>query len=586
MELRTYLAIVYRRKWLLIFTAAILMALAVTAAQVLPESYSATARLRVKTPAGGSPSYVDFNIWYADRLMNTYTELAASSSIRDQIKQQLGLEDDPDLTVSVVPASEIVKITAKANTAQLSADIANALAELIVAQSRESTDITRIATNEFLNQRLNQVSEELAQARQEYEEKVAPLAEDQAKIETLSKTLDQDRQLYITLEDNYQQLRTKDVDPALLVDARSTMNLLNAKIEKGQDELELLQSQVNQSIEAIEMTNREINLKQSEYANLISMLDESKITALIQENTLAIPVIDPAITPTEASSAGHLMIYAIGLVFSLGAAIVLVFLVDNLDPRLMTTEQILAVTQLPLLGKIPSAHKPKLSNYTSVPGQYREALRRLRITLWKIMENERLKSLILCSADPLEGKSLLTASLAIEFALAGKKVILVDADMRKPSLNKFLGIDNSAGLSEYLAGQLEFERLVGETAYTNLKFIPGGQLAHRATELAGSERIAALFDLLAQEYQVMLVDAPAMLAVSDVDELANHLDGAILVVERFHSQEQRVLTTARLLHNLKTKALGVVINRAEASGNYYYYDEQVKRHNWLRRLIH
>ena len=120
MELKTYLAIINRRKWIILPAFVGLMGMVILAAQFISPKFSATARLRVKTPVGGSSSYVDFNIWYADRLMNTYADLATSSSIREELKRELNLPTNPDISVGVVPSSELIKITAKSESPILS----------------------------------------------------------------------------------------------------------------------------------------------------------------------------------------------------------------------------------------------------------------------------------------------------------------------------------------------------------------------------------------------------------------------------------------------------------------------------------
>jgi capsular polysaccharide biosynthesis protein len=110
MEIKTYFDIISRRKWVIIPTAVILIVVVFIAARFMPPQFTSTAQLRVITPTGGSSSYVDFNIWYADRLMNTYAELAKSATVRDELKQKLNLSQDPKVTISVVPSSEIINI--------------------------------------------------------------------------------------------------------------------------------------------------------------------------------------------------------------------------------------------------------------------------------------------------------------------------------------------------------------------------------------------------------------------------------------------------------------------------------------------
>ncbi len=265
MELKTYLAILSRRKWVILPVFFALLALVFIAAQFISPKFSATARLRVKTPVGGSSSYVDFNIWYADRLMNTYADLATSSSIREELKLQLNLPTIPDISVSVVPSSELIKITAKSQSPELSAEIANQLAEIIVAQSSEPSDKTRTATNQYLDARKTQVGEQLKSANDKYQEIVAPIAADQARLDALGRTIDQDRQVYITLKDNYEQNLSKGVEKSVLASSERQMKELSAKIDQEQVDLEALNTQLTERLQQIEIAQREVNAKEGEF---------------------------------------------------------------------------------------------------------------------------------------------------------------------------------------------------------------------------------------------------------------------------------------------------------------------------------
>jgi len=193
MEIRAYLNILNRRKWIILVTVIVMLIAVIFIAQIMPQNYSATARLRFKTPVGGSPNYVDFNTWYADRLMNTYAELARSRSIQEELKNQLNLPDDPDIVVSVIPSSELIRITAKAKDPILSANIANALADIIVVRTRESLDEDEITSNQILSDREQQVENFLSEARISYEQLINPLAADRARAEFLRNTIYQNK---------------------------------------------------------------------------------------------------------------------------------------------------------------------------------------------------------------------------------------------------------------------------------------------------------------------------------------------------------------------------------------------------------
>jgi capsular exopolysaccharide synthesis family protein len=584
MELRTYLTIISRRRWVILITFVVLACLILGLAQLLPPSFSATARLHVRTPVGGSQSYVEYNIWYADRLMNTYADLATSSAIWEDLKQELGLSENPDISVGVVPSSELIKITAKSNNPELSATIANTLASIIVQHSKEMNSQTQNTANEYLNRRKLEAAKELEQSKQAYQVLVDPIATDQAHLDLLARTIDHDQQIFIMLKDNYEQNLAKDADKLLLYESEKQMAELSKKISQEQAEWEELNAQISRSLETIDEAKRQVTLNETEYTNIVTLLDQAKISEIIQENTFTLPTIDPAISPNTQTSSTRMVIYALGLLCSLAGALVAGFIVDTMDSRLFSVDQIQAITQLELLGKIPSIRQIELDAYPQHNGVYRESMRRLRLNLLRLCKLEEIKSLAFCSADPREGKSRLIACLAIDLALAGRKILLIDADLRKPNLNLQLGVPNDTGLSDYLIGKAQLASVILDSSYLNLKLIPSGPVPPNPAQLLSSELMEAALSQNYGDFDLVLVDTPALLAVSDVDELAMLVDGTVLVVDGLHAYEDKLKTAIRLLANLRVKPIGVIINRAEVSESYHYYESKNQLARWFNKM--
>ncbi len=584
MELKTYLTIISRRRWVILITFGVLVCLVLGLAQLLPPSFSSTARLHVRTPVGGSQSYVEYNIWYADRLMNTYADLATSSAIREELKQELGLSENPDISVGVVPSSELIKITAKSNDPELSAAIANTLASIIVQHSKEMNSQTQSTANEYLNQRKLDAEQELSLSKQAYQALVEPIATDRAHLDLLAKTVDHDQQIFLMLKDNYEQNQAKDADRLLLYESEKQMADLSKKISQEQAEWEELNAQISKSQETIDEAKRQVTLNETEYTNIVTLLDQAKISEIIQENTFTLPTIDPAIPPDTQTSSTHLVIYALGLLCSLAGALVAGFIVDTMDSRLFTTDEIQAITQLELLGKIPSMRQVDLEAYPQQDGIYRESMRRLRLNLLRLCKLEEIKSLAFCSADPREGKSRLIACLAIDLALAGRKILLIDADLRKPNLHLQLEVPNDTGLSDYLSGKAQLDRIIADSSYLNLKLIPSGPIPPNPAQLLSSEFMGLALSQICADFDLVLVDTPALLAVSDVDELAMLVDGMVLVVDGQRAYEPKLKTAIRLLANLRVKPIGVIINRAEVSESYHYYESKNQLARWFNKM--
>lgn len=183
-----------------------------------------------------------------------------------------------------------------------------------------------------------------------------------------------------------------------------------------------------------------------------------------------------------------------------------------------------------------------------------------------------LKSILLTSAGPSEGKSSTTANLAIVFAQQGKRVLLIDADMRKPTLHYTFRLDNRKGLSSVLVGEATLEEAVTPSEVPGLELLSCGPLPPNPSELLGSKSMEALHAEATSQYDLVIFDTPPVLAVTDAQILANMCDGAIMVVRSNQTEYEEAIKAKELLTVGKAKLLGAVLNdRVMKKGQYYYY---------------
>nr|WP_221437334.1 CpsD/CapB family tyrosine-protein kinase [Gracilibacillus halotolerans] len=183
-----------------------------------------------------------------------------------------------------------------------------------------------------------------------------------------------------------------------------------------------------------------------------------------------------------------------------------------------------------------------------------------------------LKSILLTSAGPSEGKSSTTANLAIVFAQQGKRVLLIDADMRKPTLHYTFRLDNRKGLSSVLVGEAALEDAVTPSDVSGLELLSCGPIPPNPSELLGSKSMENLHALATSQYDLVIFDTPPVLAVTDAQILANMCDGAIMVVRSNQTEYDEATKAKELLTVGKAKLLGAVLNdRVMKKGQYYYY---------------
>lgn len=183
-----------------------------------------------------------------------------------------------------------------------------------------------------------------------------------------------------------------------------------------------------------------------------------------------------------------------------------------------------------------------------------------------------VKTLMVTSSGPGEGKSTTAANLAVVFAQQGKRVLLVDADMRKPTVHYTFNHTNSIGLTSVLTRQLTIDKAVKESAEKNLFVLTSGPIPPNPAELLSSQMMKQFFKEAQEYFDLIVFDTPPLLAVTDAQLLANKCDGTVLVVSSGKTQNDMLLKAKELLDSAQSKLLGVVLNNKKIENtNYYYY---------------
>jgi capsular exopolysaccharide synthesis family protein len=207
-----------------------------------------------------------------------------------------------------------------------------------------------------------------------------------------------------------------------------------------------------------------------------------------------------------------------------------------------------------------------------VPHDFGEAFRSLRTSLVFTSTTNHTRVIAVTSTQPLEGKTTTAANLALALALGGARVLVIDADMRRPGLHKSLGVQNTIGLSHLLQGQARVRDAVQRTAEPNLLMISAGRTPPNPSELLGSERMSSfLANLERGPFDWVIIDTPPVLAVTDAVILAPKISGMVFVVG---SEMTRILHAERALETIRAsrpRAISAVLNRVDFDRNKYYY---------------
>lgn len=201
-----------------------------------------------------------------------------------------------------------------------------------------------------------------------------------------------------------------------------------------------------------------------------------------------------------------------------------------------------------------------------------EQYRTIRTNLQFASVDEELRSILITSSGPAEGKSSTTANLAVVYAQQGKRVLLIDADLRKPTMHYTFRLDNLRGLSNVLVGENTLEEVVNQTDVETLDVMTCGPIPPNPSELLASRKMETLLKEAKLSYDMVIFDTPPVLAVTDAQILANIVDGTVLVVRSGKTEIEASQKSKEALAPAKAKLLGVVLNgREKTASNYYYY---------------
>src|SRR5215208_3355503 len=279
--------------------------------------------------------------------------------------------------------------------------------------------------------------------------------------------------------------------------------------------------------------------------------------------------------PTSPSSPNILRNLGIGLILGLLLGISIAVLRKLLDTKVRSEQDVRALTDHPILGivafdqEVPRHPVILRDEPLAAPS---EAVRRLRTNLQFIDVANKPKSIVITSSVPAEGKSTIALNLAVSLADTGARIILVDADLRRPSMAEYVGIEGNVGLTTVLIGRADVTDVVQPLGTTTLDLLPAGQIPPNPSELLGSPAMSGLLNRLTASYDMVLLDSPPLLPVTDAAVLAKMAGGALVVVGADRIHRPQLAETLGSLEKAGAHVLGIVMNKIDRreAGSYSY----------------
>jgi len=330
---------------------------------------------------------------------------------------------------------------------------------------------------------------------------------------------------------------------------------------------------LNRSAITYGVLRREAEGNQQVYDILTERAKETGVSSELRVSN--IHIVDAAEVPRSPSSPNRKNTLLLGFLAGCALAAGAVFFFDFLDRRITSPDEIKTLGLL-YLGLVPKVdvedlpHRaPLLGN--GVPAGFAEALRLLRTNVRFSVLDATARSLAVTSATPGEGKTQVAGNLAIGFAQAGQRVLLVDADLRRACLHQLLDLGRSPGLSEVITGQAKTSESVVATYIPNLWLMPAGTCPPNPAELLGSDRVKELFARLTDHFDWVIVDTPPVVAVADASLLAHLVGGVVFVVGSEMTDRHMAEQALEQLASVRARVVGGVLNRVDVDRHRYYY---------------
>jgi capsular exopolysaccharide synthesis family protein len=355
------------------------------------------------------------------------------------------------------------------------------------------------------------------------------------------------------------------------------------------------------------MLKQDVAIAQSFYNDYLTKQSHVELERADQKNNLFLA--EPASVPSAPVGPDRLKAIFTWLIIGFTGGIGLAFFLDYLDNTIKTVEDVTQHTQLPTLGVIPAMEGRKLKKLSVGKGKRAtalatngngngnsngnglqlaerfatmdgrstaaEAYRVLRTSIMLSNAGNPPKLILVTSGQPGEGKTTTTVNTAISLAQLGASVLVIDCDLRKPSVHKALGIHPTRGLSTYLSRDTELDKLIQKTQVTNLSVLPCGAIPPNPAELISSEKMRNMLASLSEHYDHILLDSPPLMYVTDPVILSTLVEGVIMVVHSGKSPREVARRATQELVTVGAKIFGVVLNNVDfrkgGYDDYYYY---------------
>lgn len=318
-------------------------------------------------------------------------------------------------------------------------------------------------------------------------------------------------------------------------------------------------------------------------SSLIKVVDNLERSDKTAASPVKLSIVTPAVAPTEPTSPNTRLNIALGLLAGLVLGVGLTILRATLDNKVRGEEDVRKIADVPLLGGIAfdqDAVKKPLITQAVRQSPRAESFRQLRTNMQFANISQKSRAVLITSSLPGAGKSTTATNLAIALAQAGQSVALVDADLRRPMIAEYLGLEGNAGLTTALLGRAQLGDLMQPWGDDKLYVLTAGQIPPNPSELLGSDEMLRIVRQLESSFDAVIIDAPPLIPVTDATVLSQHVGGVVVVVGSQKVRQGELERSLNALSMVSANVLGVVLNRLPTKGpdayaySYYSYESR------------
>lgn len=500
--------------------------------------------------------------WLSDRMKEQRQQVEQSEQALQKYREQTGavaLEDRQNIVVQRL--ADLNTAVTKARTERIEKEaVYNQLKEIQTDKNALDT-YPAILNNTFVQQLKAQLSE-LQRQQAQLADKLGERHPDMVKVRSAIDSI----QTRINAEVQKVVQSTRNDYQAALANERSLQQSLDQQREEAQ--------QLNRASIQYGALQRDAQSNKEIFSGLLQRTRQTDIATDLKTNNIR--VVDAAETPRSPSSPNRRNNLIFGVVGGLFLGICLGFLTEYFDNRIKSPDEIPQHLGVSFLGLIPKI-APSVGNIDTplisrqVPHAFSEAVRTIRTNVVFSTAEEGPKTLVVTSTGPGEGKTVVTANLAIALAQAGNRVVILDCDMRKPRVHELFGVSREPGLSNVMVGSAKASDAVRRSLVTNLWCLPAGKLPPNPAELLGSKRFREFVTSLGEHFDWIILDSPPVMAVTDATILAHFATGVVFVIGCEMTARGTARTAIAHLDSAQAKYFGAVLNLVDLNRNPYYY---------------